>query len=624
MIQISHHLKSSRTFVNHHSQLSVSRILLTEKPDCQEIADEPISGFKLRTQHLISLIKSSIQRSHFLQIHAHLLRTSLLQDPTISLPFLSRIALSPIRDVIHSRQIFSQILTPTTFHYDTMIKAYSGSNTPINGFYLYQDLRRRGLRANSLTLSFVLKCFVRVSSLMGGLQVHARILEDGHQSDSLLLTELMELFSVCKQGDEACKMFDEIPRRDTVAWNVLISSYIRNHRTRDVLGLFDGMVRSQFGCQPDDVTCLLLLQACANLGALEFGEKVHGYIEERGYGGAVNLCNSLIAMYSRCGCLDKAYGVFKDIHGRNVVTWSAMISGFAMNGYGREAIELFEEMQRRHVFPADQTFTGVLSACSHSGLVDQGMILFERMRKDFGVSPNVHHYGCMVDLLGRAGQLEQAYQLIMSMEVKQDSKIWRTLLGACRIHRHVTLGECVIGHLVELKAQEAGDYILLLNIYSSVGDWEKVAELRKFMKEKGIQTAPGSSSIVLEGEVHEFAVDDVSHPRKDEIYRMLDEINHQLKIAGYVADITSELHNLGPEEKQYVLSYHSEKLAIAFGVLTTPPGTTIRIAKNLRICIDCHNFAKMLSGVYNREVIIRDRTRFHHFREGYCSCNDYW
>lgn len=505
-----------------------------------------------------------------------------------------------------------------------MIRAYSRSNSPIEGFLLYQDMRQRGLRADPLSLSFVIKCFVRVCSLMGGVQVHARILRDGHQSDSVLLTNLMDLYSLCEKGNEACKVFDEIPQRDIVAWNVLISCFIRNHRTRDVLVLFDGMVSGEFLCEPDDVTCLLLLQACANLGAHEFGEKVHGYIQEHGYGDAMNLCNSLIAMYSRSGCLDKAYGVFKSTGNKNVITWSAMISGFAMNGHGREAIEAFREMLRIGILPDDQTFTGVLSACSHCGLVEEGMLFFDRMTRDFGIAPNIHHYGCVVDLLGRAGEFDRAYQVIMSMKVKPDSTIWRTLLGACKIHRHVTLGERVVGHLTELKAQEAGDYVLLLSIYSSIGNWEKVTELRKFMKEKGIQTTPGCSTIVLKGEVHEFVVDDVSHPRKGEIYDMLDEINEQLKIAGYVVEPTSELHNLGAEEKKYVLSYHSEKLAIAFGVLATPPGTTIRVAKNLRICVDCHNFAKFVSGVYNRQVIIRDRTRFHHFSEGSCSCNDYW
>ncbi|XP_015571955.1 pentatricopeptide repeat-containing protein At3g47530 isoform X2 [Ricinus communis] len=574
-------------------------------------------------QNLISLVRSCTKKSQLLQIHAQLIRNSLIQEPRVSFPFLSRVALSPIQDITYSRQIFSQTSNPSVFQYNTMIRAYSMSSSPIEGFYLYQEMRQKGLRADPLSLSFVIKCFVKVSSLMGGVQVHARLLRDGFQSDSLLLTNLMDLYSFCEKGTEACRVFDEIPQRDTVAWNVLISCFIRNQRTRDVLGLFDDMVSGEFGCEPDDVTCLLLVQACSNLGALEFGEKVHLYIQGHRYGDKTNLCNSLITMYSRCGCLDKAYGVFKNMPNKNVVTWSAMISGFAMNGYGRQAIETFGKMQRIGVLPDDQTFTGVLSACSHCGLVDEGMLFFDKMTQEFGIAPNNHHYGCMVDLLGRAGKLDQAYQLIMSMEVRPDSALWRTLLGACRIHHHVTLGERVIGHLIELKAQEAGDYVLLLNIYSSIGNWEKVTEIRKLMKEKGIETTPGCSSIELKGEVHEFVVDDVSHPRKDEIYEMLDEINKQLKIAGYVAEITSELHNLSSEEKSHTLSYHSEKLAIAFGVLATPPGTTIRIAKNLRTCVDCHNFAKFLSGVYNREVIVRDRTRFHHFREGHCSCNDY-
>lgn len=434
----------------------------------------------------------------------------------------------------------------------------------------------------------------------------------------------MGFYSSFERLGDAYKMFDEMSERDTVAWNVLISCYTRNGRTGDALVAFDVMESGHAGCRPDDVTCLLVVQACASLGALEFGERVCRYVQERGYGRVRNLCNALIAMYSRCGCVDKAYELFKGMPDRDVVSWTAMILGLASHGHGKEAIDAFREMLKVGVAPDEQTFTGILSACSHSGLVDEGWTFFSRMSKEFGIVPNVHHYGCMVDLLGRVGLLDQAYQLILSMSCSPDPTMWRTLLGACRIHGHVALGERVVEHLVELKAQEAGDYVLLLNIYSSVGNWEKVVEVRKWMKEKGIQTTPGCSTMELKGEVHEFVVDDVSHPRKKEIYEMLDEIGKQLKIAGYVPELTSELHNSGAEEKANRLSYHSEKLAMAFGILTTPPGTTIRVAKNVRTCVDCHNFAKMLSEVYNREIIIRDRNRFHCFREGRCSCNDYW
>ncbi|KAL7234533.1 hypothetical protein ACSBR1_018028 [Camellia fascicularis] len=414
-----------------------------------------------------------------------------------------------------------------------MIRVYSLSNSPEESFKFYREMRRNGISPDPLSSSFVTKSCIRMNSLLGGLQVHAKILSDGHQSDSLLMTTLMDLYSICQKCDDACK-------------------------------------------------------ACANLGALEFGERVHSFIRVHGYGNALNLCNSLIAMYSRCGCVDKAYEVFKVMPNKDVVSWSAMISGLASNGPGREAIEAFREMQRMGIVPDDQTFTGFFL------------------------------------LVVTLGLLMKAYDLILSMAVKPDATMWRTLLGACRIHCHVTLGERIIEHLIELKAQEAGDYILLLNIYSSIDDWEKVIEVRKLMKEKGIQTTPGCSTVELKGVVHEFVVDDISHPQKNEIYEMLDEIGMQLKIGGYIAEVTSDLHNLGADEKETILSYPCEKLAIAFGVLATPPGTTIRVAKNLRTCVDYHNFAKVLSRVYNREVIIRDRTRFHHFREGRCSCNDYW
>ncbi|KAL2492966.1 Pentatricopeptide repeat-containing protein [Abeliophyllum distichum] len=573
---------------------------------------------------IISLTKSCTHKSHLLLIQTHLLRNFHFYNPTIFLSFLSRCALPPLHDLSYSHKIFSQFPAPNVSLYNTMIRAYSLSNDVAKkGVLLYQEMLRSGISPNALTSMFATKCCIKFGSLFSGLQIHARILKDGHQSDSLLLTTLMDFYSSMEKGREAHKVFDEISLRDTVAWNVLISCYMRNGRTRDALGLFDAM-RNSNECQPDEVTCLLVLQACAGLNALEFGEQVHNYIEERGFHNMMNVCNSLIAMYSRCGCVEKAYDVFRGMVNRDVVTWSAMISGLASNGYGRDAIEAFEEMQRAGLVPDDQTFTGVLSACSHSGLVDEGRIFFEAMKRDFGVVPNIHHYGCMVDILGRAGLLEEAYDLVSSMRIKPDAAMWRTLLGACRIHRHLALGERVIEHLIEMKAQEAGDYVLLLNIYSSVGNWEKVIEVRKLMKDKGIQTTPASSTVELKGQVHEFVADDVSHPQKKKIYETLEEINQQLRIAGYVVEITSDLHNVEDKSKQSAPSYHSEKLAIAFGVLATPPGTTIRVAKDLRICVDCHNFAKILSAVYNRKVVIRDRNRFHHFEEGRCSCNDYW
>ncbi|XP_020108917.1 pentatricopeptide repeat-containing protein At3g47530 [Ananas comosus] len=574
---------------------------------------------------IIPLISSSSSSSktHLLQIHAHLLRTSLLfHDISISSAFLSRAA---AHSASYSLRLFDQIPRPTIFHCNAMLRALSESASPEQTLVFFKRMQDLGVRGNPFSSSFVLKACVRTSSFSLGKQVHGRILRRGHHSDSLLLTNLIGIYDSCGSASDARKVFDEMAEKDTVAWNVLISCYARNRRTKDALHLFDEMRDPKYGAEPDDVTCLLLLQACANLGALDFGERIREFAEEHGYIDALNVRNSLIAMYSKCGCANKAYRVFCDMPQKNVVSWSAMISGLAVNGFGRDAIEAFREMLNVGVAPDEQTFTGVLSACSHSGLVEEGLRFFDMMKFEYGLVPNVCHYGCIVDLMGRAGLLDRAYGLIVrEMGVTPDATIWRTLLGACRIHGHVDLGERVISHLIELKAQQAGDYVLLLNIYASAGKWEKVAEVRRLMKDKGIQTTPGCSSIEVSGEVHEFVADDDLHPRKAEIYEKLEEICKQLKIAGYVADVASELHDLDMEGKESALSYHSEKLAIAFGVLVTPPGRTLRIAKNLRICADCHNFMKVFSGVYNRPVIVRDRSRFHHFKEGHCSCNDYW
>ncbi|CAA6665193.1 unnamed protein product [Spirodela intermedia] len=561
---------------------------------------------------MIPLIKSCSSEAQLRQLHARILLSAAGRDPAVTAAFLSRAAVKPSENLLgYLRLVFEGIPRPYTPHFNAMIRSYSQSSSPEEAFFLFRDMRRRGVGANPASFSFVLKACNRLRHLTGGKQLHGAIVRNGHQPDSLLLTSLMDVYASCGSTLDAELTFDEMTHRDVVAWNVLISCYAHNGRSKDALLLFDLMQGPRYAMEPDEVTCLLLLQACAHLGALQLGERLHGYIEERGYGGAARLRHSLVAMYSKCGSVEKALAVFRETPEKNVVAWSAIISGLAMNGRGRDALEMFSEMQRDGVAADEQTLTGVLSACSHCGLVDEGLRLFRSMEEKHGLTPNLHHYGCVVDLMGRAGMLDVAYGLIDPAR-------------ACRIHRHAQLGKRVVLHLVELKAQEAGDLVLLLNMYADAGDWEKVAELRRLMKDRGIQTQPGCSTIESGGKVHEFVADDGDHPRKEEIYQTLEEIGKQLKMAGYMPTVVAELHQSGEEEKAVALSFHSEKLAISFGVLSTPPGATIRVAKNLRTCADCHAFAMAVSAVYNRKIIIRDRSRFHHFREGRCSCNDYW
>ncbi|OEL34233.1 Pentatricopeptide repeat-containing protein [Dichanthelium oligosanthes] len=550
---------------------------------------------------------SCLPARRFLQLHAHLLRTGLLALSPIATPAFLSLAAASLPShcalAVLDHHLAAPSSLPSTFHCNSILRALSA---PSDALRFLRRMRALGRRGNAFTLAILLnpRC-----PLAHACQLHANAVTEGHLRDVLLGTSLMRCYADGGDGGGARRLFDEMPVRDTVAWNVLITCYMNNRRTKDALKVFEEMRGrgSEGEAEPDDVTCILLLQACTSLGALDFGERVWAYADERGYGGELKVRNSLIAMYARCGCVEKAYRVFCETPWKSVVSWSAMISGLAANGFGKDAISAFEEMIRSGVAPDEQTLTGLLSACSHSGLVDEGFRFFDMMCCEYRVKPNVRHYGCIVDLMGRAGLVDEAYELVTKeMKVAPDATIWRTLLGACRIHGHVDLGERVIGHLIELKAQQAGDYVLLLNTYAAVGDWKKVAEVRKLMQEKGIQTTPGCTTVEHNGEVHEFIADDDTHPRKVEIYKKLNEINMHLRIAGYVPNMSSELHDLDSEGKESALTYHSEKLAIAFALLVTSPHRPIRLAKNLRVCVDCHNFTKVFSVDPNASIHIFD------------------
>ena len=573
---------------------------------------------------LIPLIKSCSSESQLRQLHARILITAANRDAAVTAAFLSTAAALP-ETLPYLVLVFQTIPKRFTPHYNAVIRSFSRSSSPEKSFFLFRDMRRNRVKADPVSFTFVLKALTELRHHFIGEQLHGEIVRSGHLSDALLLTSLMDFYASCGNILHVELLFGEMPQRDLVAWNVLVSCYTQNGRSKDAISLFDLMQEKKYMMEPDRVTCLILLQACSNLGALQFGERVHHYIEDRGYGGVSNLRNSLIAMYSKCGAAEKALSVFRDTPDKTVVSWSAIISGLAMNGRGREALEVFSQMRKAGIAPDEQTLTGVLSACSHAGMIREGLRLFCSISSDFGLTPNLHHYSCAVDLMGRAGMLQQAYDLILnSKEIKPDAKIWRTLLGASRIHRRIEIAELASQHLTEIEAREAGDCILLLNIYASKGDWEKVAEIRRQMREKKIQTQPGCSTIEISRRVHEFVADDIKHARKIEIYEMLEEMGKRVRMAGYVARVEAEMHFGGVQEKTAALSFHSEKLAMAFGIMCTLPGETIRVAKNLRTCEDCHEFAKAVSAVYNRELIVRDRSRFHHFRVGRCSCNGYW
>eukprot|EP01018_Ginkgo_biloba_P009821 Gb_15508 [translate_table: standard] len=458
--------------------------------------------------------------------------------------------------------------------------------------------------------------------------------QNGHVHEALKLFEKMPernlvswnaIIAGCAQHgyvDEALKLFHQMPKQDVVSWTAMIAGYAQNGHFDEALKLFRQMQLKVV--KPNSVTFAAVLPACANLAVLQQGKEVHAYIIRNEIQSYVSVGNALVDMYAKCGSIVYARKMFDKIPERNVVSWTAMIAGYAMHGYGVEALQLFEKMEHSGVKPDGVTFIGVLSACCHAGLVDDGWQYFKRMNRDYHITPAAKHYCCMVDLLGRAGHLDEAQAFINKMPVKPNSAVWGSLLAACRTHTNIELGEYVAERLFQLEPENTAHYVLLSNIYAAAGRWDDKEKVRKIMKDRKLKMRPGLSWIEVDNKVHTFLVGDRSHPQTEKIYAQLDRLSQQMKAAGYVPVTNFVLRDVEEEEKEHILCHHSEKLAIAFGLINTSPGTPIRIIKNLRVCGDCHSATKFIAKIAAREIVVRDASRFHHFKDGQCSCGDYW
>ncbi|XP_075075090.1 pentatricopeptide repeat-containing protein At5g50990-like [Nicotiana tabacum] len=434
-------------------------------------------------------------------------------------------------------------------------------------------------------------------------------------SANLMIASFMKMGAV----DVAKKIFNEVPLRDLVTWNSLIGGYVKNDMFKEALSVFRKMLRSNV--EPDGYSFASIITACARLGAIDHAKWVHHLMTEKKIELNYILSSALIDMYSKCGRIEIARGIFDSVKRTNVSVWNALINGLAIHGLALDAIGVFSQMGPENVSPDSITFIGLLTACSHCGLVEEGWKYFDLMKSMYLMEPQLEHYGAMVDLLGRAGLLDEAYTMVKEMPIQPDAVIWRTFLSASRIHKSSEMGEVASTKISHLGS---GDYVLLSNIYCSTNKWDSAEKVRCVMKRKGVRKSSGKSWVEVGNIVHQFKAGDRSHPEAELIYKTLKELIHRTKLEGFISTTELVLMDISDEEKEENLSYHSEKLALAYGILKSIPGTHIQVSKNLRTCPDCHSWIKVVAKVLNREIIVRDRIRFHHFVDGYCSCGDYW
>ncbi|CAL5401335.1 unnamed protein product [Camellia sinensis] len=574
------------------------------------------------------------------EIHAYALRN----DELIGNSFVGSALVDMYcncKKVESGRSVFDGILERRLGLWNAMIAGYAQNGFNDKALILFMEMVEvSGLFPNTTTMASALPACVDCEAFSDKEGMHGYVVKLGFGTDRYVQNALMDMY--CRMGKiEVSKyIFNSMEIRDIVSWNTMITAYVLCGCHETALVMLNEMQRFKekndecedernIPYKPNAITLMTILPGCAALAALAKGKEIHAYAIRNALASDVAVGSALVDMYAKCGCLNLSRRIFDCMPVRNIITWNVIIMAYGMHGKGEEAFELFKSMvgkehRGEEVEPNEVTFIAIFASCSHSGLLNEGVNLFYRMKDDYGIEPTSDHYACVVDLLGRAGQLEEAYELVNAMPYEFDKiGAWSSLLGACRIHQNVEFGEIAAKNLLCLEPNVASHYVLLSNIYSSASLWDKATEVRKNMKEMGVRKEPGCSWIEFDDEVHKFTAGDSLHPQSEKLHGFLETLAERMRKEGYVPDTSCVLHNVDEEEKENLLCGHSEKLAIAFGILNTPPGTTIRVAKNLRVCNDCHVATKFISKIVGREIIVRDLRRFHHFRDGSCSCGDY-
>ncbi|CDY51808.1 BnaC04g53140D [Brassica napus] len=493
------------------------------------------------TIHLLGTCKTSHDLN---KLHARLITTGLIKNPDLTTrivlafasassrrPFLAEFA----RCVFHEHHVSSSGEVKDPFLWNAVIKSHSHGVDPIKALFLLCLMLETGVPVDKFSISLALKACSRLGYVKEGMQIHGLLIKSRTWSDLFLQNCLIGLYIKCGFLGFARQLFDEMPEKDLISWNSMIGGYVKHGRIEDAKGLFDlmprrdvvtwaimidgGYVQNRYHMEalevfnhmekeshltPDETSLVIVLSAIAQLGRLSKAIDMHLYIVEKQFPLSGKLGVALIDMYSKCGSIQHAMRVFERIKSKSIDHWNAMIGGLAVHGLGESAFDMLLQIERRSIKPDHITFVGVLNACSHSGLVKEGLLCFELMRRKHKIEPKLQHYGCMVDILARSGSIKLAKNLIEGMPIEPNDVIWRTFLTACSHHKEFETGELVAKHLILQGGYNPSSYVLLSNMYASNGMWKDVRRVRTMMKEKKIEKIPGCSWIELDGRVHEF------------------------------------------------------------------------------------------------------------------------
>lgn len=522
-----------------------------------------------------------------------------------------------------AKQVFQKMPEQELVTWNALIGGYAENEEPDEAVKAFKFMREIGEPANYITMVSVLGAFSAPPNLLKfGMPLHAHMILTGFETNEYVKNSLITIYANCGDISSSNIIFDELINKTTVTWNAMVAANAHHGFGEEALKLILEMQRARVDF--DQFSLSASLAVAADLASLEEGKQLQGLAIKLGFASYHYVKNSTMDMYGKCGQMEDVLKMLPEPNVRSRLCWNILISSFSRHGYFQKARETFHEMLKHGSKPDHVTFVSILSACSHGGLIDEGLEYFASMTSVFGVPSEIEHCVCLVDLLGRSGRLAEAEAFIANMPVPPNDFIWRSLLAACRIHGDMDLGEKAAKRLLESNPSDDSAYVLYSNVCAASGKWQDVQDVRVEMESNSVKKQPACSWVKLKTEVGTFGIGDRSHPKSEQIYIKLAELRKKINEAGYVADTSFALHDTDEEQKEHNLWNHSERLALAYGLISTPEGSTLRIFKNLRVCGDCHSVYKFVSSIVQRDIILRDPYRFHHFRDGKCSCGDYW
>nr|XP_043614414.1 putative pentatricopeptide repeat-containing protein At2g01510 [Erigeron canadensis]XP_043614415.1 putative pentatricopeptide repeat-containing protein At2g01510 [Erigeron canadensis] len=555
------------------------------------------------------------------QFHGLVLKDNFVWNVFVSNAFLDFYSKHELID--DAKRLFDEMPLLDCVSYNVIITGFVWAGRLKESLNLFRELQRTSFDRKQFPFATMLSLAATEGNLKMGLQIHAQALVTEANFDILVGNGLVDMYAKCDRFEEASVIFASLPHGSSVPWTAIISAYVQKGNYDEALQLFKQM--RQAHVYGDQATFVSTLKASANLTSLSLGKQLHSAMVTVGCLSNVYCGSSLVDMYAKCGHIKEAIHVFKEMPSRNIVSWNAMISAYAQEGDGEATLRTFEELIKSGLHPDSVTFLGVFAACSHCGLIEEGLAHFKSMTQRYKIAVRREHYASMVDLLCRCGQFSEAEKLMDEMPFEPDEIMLSSVMRSCRVHKNQDFAKRVADALFNMEVlRDAAPYVNMANIYAEAGQWEDVSKVKKAMKDRGVKKVTAYSWVEANHKVHVFTANDRTHSQIVDIRKKIDILWRKMEDEGYKPDTSVILQNVNEEVKVESLKYHSEKLAIAFALISTPEGSPIVVMKNLRACVDCHAAIKIISKIVGRDIIVRDSSRFHHFRNGCCSCGDYW